>query len=72
MEIIKIKRFTDDEIVFRNPEDIAKFYEIMIEQPQPVILEYTDGNVQRGVLIKPDFGSTLIKGTVKLRSESDI
>jgi hypothetical protein len=69
IEIMKIKRMADDEIVFHNPEDIAKFYELLVEQGQTIILQFSDESQERSTLLKPDFSINITKGTVKLRSE---
>lgn len=72
IEIMKIKRMTDDEIVFRDPEDISRFYEMLIEQGQSIILQYSDESQERSTLVQPDFGINITKGTVKLRSERQL
>jgi hypothetical protein len=69
IEIMKIKRITDDEIVFHNPEDISKFYELLVDQGQAVILQFSDDSQERSVLMKPDESIKVTKGVMKLRSE---
>lgn len=72
IEIMKIKRITDSEIVFHDPSDISRFYELLVEQGQSIILQYSDETQERSVLIKPDFSINITKGTFKLMSERKI
>jgi hypothetical protein len=71
-EIMKIKRMTDDEIVFHNPEDIAKFYELLVDQGQAIILKYTDESQERSIFVRPEDSIKVTKGTLKLRSERPV
>lgn len=66
---MEIGRISDTEIVFCTPNDMSRFYELLVEQGQAIILQYSDSGHECSILIQPDFAIKVTKGIVSLKSE---
>lgn len=71
-DIIEVQLYSEDRIVFKKPEDISLFRELLIDQGKDIIVVYVENGVERGELIKADFGPKVTDGKVKLTSERKI
>lgn len=70
MRIFYVSKVESDEIVFNTPEDLAEFYELIVEKGQNVIVVEVVNGKETGQIIYPDIGTAITSKTLVLRSEN--
>ena len=68
MEIVKVKKRSNTEIVFASISDMVKFY-TEITDGKDVVFDYTDGSKRHGELVNPIIKSDISDNKIKIRSE---
>ena len=68
MEIVKVKKRSNNEIVFASIADMSKFY-TEITDGKEVIFDYVEGSKRLGELVNPIIKSDISDNKIRIRSE---